>query len=73
MRDDTRTSSPGGPADDLFDIQALADYLGISKRACYSARHRQDFPPAFRVGRELRWRREDVTEWIASRVESEER
>lgn len=53
----------------LLDIEGLAEYLGITVGQIYSARHRGQMPPAFKVGRALRWRIEDVDEWVASRVE----
>lgn len=63
--------SPASP--DVFDVESLAAYLGISVHALYMHRHRGDFPPAWRVGRELRWRRCDVEQWIADRLESAEK
>lgn len=55
---------------DLFDIYGLMAYLGTTKRAIYQQRHRGEGPPACIVGRELRWRRQDVEAWLASKVES---
>jgi len=43
----------------------LAEYLGVSKKTIYSWRLRGVAPPAYRIGRHLRWSRADVDAWLA--------
>jgi excisionase family DNA binding protein len=51
----------------LHDLDWLAGYLGISKKTVYSWRLRGVAPPAYRIGRHLRWSRADVDAWLAER------
>ena len=49
----------------LYDLDWLAEYLGVSKKTIYSWRLRGVAPPAYRIGRHLRWSRADVDAWLA--------
>ena len=51
----------------LLDSGALADRWNVPVQTIYGLRYRGDSPPAIRVGRELRWRLEDVEAWEAGR------
>lgn len=54
--------------DQLLTAQQLAGYLDVPVATLYAWRHRQEGPPAFRVGKHLRYRSKDVEEWIRHRV-----
>jgi predicted DNA-binding transcriptional regulator AlpA len=47
----------------------VADFAHMSLPTFYNVRHRGDGPPAVRINGRLRFRPEDVAEWIASRIE----
>jgi len=52
-----RGSSPGlVEAEDLWDIDDVAAYLGVTKQTTYSERTSGCGPAGFRVGKHLRWR-----------------
>ena len=50
--------------DELLSPQDLADYLDVPLNTIYRWRHRGGGPTAFRVGKHLRYRRNDVEQWI---------
>jgi excisionase family DNA binding protein len=43
----------------------LADYLGVPVRTIYQWRSTSSGPPAYRLGKVLRWRRSEVDAWLA--------
>jgi excisionase family DNA binding protein len=48
----------------LLGPKQVASYLGVPVTTLYVWRHRGVGPAAFRVGRHLRYRREDVEAWL---------
>ena len=46
----------------------VADYLQVPVKTLYQWRYRGVGPRAYRVGRHLRYRWEDVDAWLASRA-----
>jgi len=51
--------------DPLEGLAWLSAYLGgIPERTIYNWRLRGQGPPAYRVGRHLRWRRSEVDAWL---------
>ena len=50
--------------DRLIDVDELAAYLAVPVKTLYAWRYRREGPPAFRVGRHLRYRWSDVQHWI---------
>jgi excisionase family DNA binding protein len=46
----------------------VADYLRVPVKTLYQWRYRGSGPRAYRVGRHLRYRWEDVEAWLASRA-----
>ena len=56
--------------DRLVNVQELADYLDVPVKTLYAWRYRREGPPAFRVGRHLRYRWSDVERWIEGRVDA---
>ena len=57
--------------DRLLTVEELADYLGVPIATLYQWRHRGEGPPGFRVGRYIRYRRNDVEQWIRDRLEAD--
>ena len=55
----------------LLTVQDLADYLGVPIATLYAWRYRGEGPPGFRVGRHLRYRRNDVEQWISRKLEDQ--
>ena len=56
--------------DRLIGVHELAAYLAVPVKTLYAWRYRREGPPAFRVGRYLRYRWSDVQWWIQRRVEA---
>lgn len=50
-----------------LDVQALAERWKVAPRVVYGLRYRGEAPPAIRIGRELRFRLEDVEAWERDR------
>ena len=48
----------------LWSILEVAHYLAVSKDTIYGWRKSGYGPPASKVGRHLRWRPDDVVEWV---------
>jgi len=54
----------------LISAQELAGYLDVPVKTLYAWRYHSAEPPAFRVGRRLRYRRSDVQRWIEQRIDT---
>lgn len=71
--DGTGRSSPAQSAevptnpDELWDIDAVANYLEVPRQTIYAWRQKGYGPPGFRVGRHLRWRAAAVVAWTVER------
>ena len=52
--------------DRLWSVQDVSDYLGIPVHTIYSWRSAGTGPPGRRVGKRLRYRPQDVRDWVAS-------
>jgi excisionase family DNA binding protein len=65
--------SPSAPTPEpLLDVAALAGWLGLTAKGVYNLVEAGQAPPSIRIGRRLRWRREDVEGWLeAQRTEAE--
>ena len=50
----------------ILTLHELAEYMGCTEAALRGRLQRKcpDIPPPFRVGRNLRWRRETVEAWF---------
>ena len=48
----------------LLTVQDLATYLDVPVATIYAWRYRHKGPPGFRVGRHVRFRWNDVEQWI---------
>lgn len=66
-------SSPPGLVDahELWDIDGVAAYLGVTKQTIYSWRTTGYGPAGFRVGKHLRWRAATVIAWTLSLEEAQ--
>jgi len=51
----------------LNDLEWLSGYIGIPERTIYNWRQRGEGPPAYRIGKHLRYRRSDVEAWLDGR------
>ncbi|MBT1171360.1 helix-turn-helix domain-containing protein [Bifidobacterium sp. SO4] len=58
----------------LWTADDLAKRLGISKSTIFRNRcyHPESMPPSVKIGKQVRWRPEDVEQWITERVGGEE-
>ena len=54
--------------DQLLTVEDLATYVDVPVATIYAWRNRRRGPPGFRVGRHLRFRRDDVERWIAEKL-----
>lgn len=57
---------------ELLSPQQLADYLGVSVRTVYSWNHDGTGPTVIRVGKHVRYRRDDVESWLAANTAEKE-
>lgn len=55
------------PNEPLQDLDWLSEFIGIPPRTIYNWRLRGEGPPAYRVGRHLRFRRSEVDAWLDGR------
>jgi excisionase family DNA binding protein len=62
--------APMKQLDKLLSPHDLADYLGVPVTTLYTWRHRSHGPPGLRVGRHLRYRRQDVEAWVERQLDS---
>jgi len=53
---------------ELLSPSELAELLRIPVSTLYNWRYNRLGPPGFRVGRHLRYRREDVDQWLNERA-----
>ncbi len=51
----------------LLDLEWLSEFIDIPPRTIYNWRLRGEGPPAYGVGRRLRFRRSEVDGWLDSR------
>ena len=57
-------------AQELWDIDDVASYLGVTKQTSYSWRTTGYGPAGFRVGKHLRWRAATVIHWTVQLEEN---
>ncbi len=56
--------------DRLLTLPEVADYLGVPEKTIYMWRTRGVGPRGLRVGRHVRFRREDVESWLELQADS---
>jgi excisionase family DNA binding protein len=57
-----------GKRDALATLEDVADFLQVPPKTLYQWRYRGEGPPGFLVGRHLRFRWEDVEQWLAGEI-----
>jgi excisionase family DNA binding protein len=68
-----RSAAPSqAPVRDIMDIKALAHYLGLGKSKIY-ALIRQKKIPASRIGRQYRFSKNIVDQWLNERLITQDR
>ena len=55
----------------LLSPEDVSKWLGVPIPTLYSWRVRGEGPPALRVGKHLRWDRDDLEAWIAERKDED--
>lgn len=58
------------PAGRMLDIEQVADQLGVPVGTIRFWKAQGDAPKAYKVGRYLRWRQQDIDEWLEGREAS---
>lgn len=58
---------PNGEDGNLLTVRQVASMLNIPAQTIYTWRYEGIGPPGFKVGRHLRFRREDIETWLAER------
>ena len=53
--------------DDFLSVGELAAWLGVPVRTIHAWRYAGTAPPAYKVGRHLRFRRAEIEAWLAHR------
>jgi len=53
--------------DEYISIDELSAITGLSKQTIYGKRSRRQLPGTYKFGRELRFNREEIEKWIASK------
>lgn len=61
----------GTDDDRLFTPTEVADYLQLPIQTLYRWRTTGDGPPAHKIGRHLRYRRDDIDAWLLSKKKEE--
>jgi excisionase family DNA binding protein len=59
-----KPQTPGSGGDRLLSVDDLSTYLGVPVKTLYQWRHKGLGPRGLRVGRHLRYRRQDVDSWL---------
>jgi predicted DNA-binding transcriptional regulator AlpA len=55
----------------FLNVAELAIYLGVARHSLYEWRVKGTGPPWFRLGKKIKYRPEDVEDWIAEQQEKE--
>lgn len=58
---------------ELLCVDDLVDYLRVPRSTLYAWRSRGGGPPGIKVGRHVRYRRNDVEKWLDERKAAPER
>lgn len=57
------------PGSQLMSIHELSEYLQVPVPTIYDWRTEKKGPPAIKLGKHLRWRRERVDQWLDAQTE----
>lgn len=58
---------------EIISTSAAAEILGVAPGTLRYWRYMDEGPRSFRVGRHVKYRREDITSWLSSQLESTSR
>jgi excisionase family DNA binding protein len=61
------SASPPGPPLPLLTVDEVSAYLRVPAQTIYKWRTRGDGPPGYKYGKYVRYRTEDVREWLEGR------
>lgn len=64
------TLASSNPLDELLTLDELCAMLKITKATAYKQRTTGSGPPAYRIGKHLRFKRSDVVAWLETKRES---
>jgi excisionase family DNA binding protein len=64
VRRDATPASSSGAVECLWTVADAATFLGVPVATLYQWRHKRIGPPAYRVGRHLRYVPSEVREWL---------
>jgi len=67
-QNDPKSGESQSAAPRLMTLQEVATFLGIPGPTLYAWRRRGEGPTSMKVGRHLRYRREDVDRWLEERA-----
>ncbi len=56
--------------DPLLTVEDVAKLIGVSSKSCYDKYQKGFLPCPIRIGRLLRWRREDIEKWLLEKKET---
>ena len=56
-----------GQRDHLLPLNAVLARVGLKKTTIYKMLKREQFPEPVKIGRAVRWRTSDISQWIADR------
>lgn len=68
VRGEVSAAAPSPGVEPLLTLTEVADWLRVPKATVYEWRRYGRGPKAYRVGRGLRFRPDDVLAWLDSRV-----
>lgn len=57
--------------EDFTDPQGVAQLANVPLRTVYAWRSKGYLPPAYRLGKHVRWRRSDIEAWLEAHRETE--
>jgi len=64
----TQDVSSASPLPELLSVTELAEYLGVPVSTIHYWRGKEQGPPGFKVGKQLRFRAADVVRWLEERA-----
>jgi excisionase family DNA binding protein len=62
--------TPISGQDRLLTVPEVCDLLGVSRNTVYGWRYQRVGPPSIQIGRNLRYRRSDITRWLDGQASS---
>jgi predicted DNA-binding transcriptional regulator AlpA len=55
----------------FLSMDDLVERWGVKRSVIYGLRHRRKLPPAIKIGKQLRWRRDEIEAWEEDQREME--